>query len=168
MEEEFDNTLDKLQELFDLLSNYKYELHYRDDCEYEYLEEGSVCITILNPYSENKMYIDLEEEFTLSYGVYHEHFYPDCDGYNEMVKTINGILDNELCSATMYSGQPLKWLGSTTITKAESLQLPIKDVFSFILKIKEFKIRLHTDGGEVHYDFWNPMDDRVVIIKKKA
>lgn len=36
------------------------------------------------------------------------------------------------------------------------------------LKIKEFKIRLHTDGGEVHYDFWNPVDDRVVIIKKKA
>ena len=47
MQEEFDNTLDKLQELFDLLSNYKYELHYRDDCEYEYLEEGSVCITCL-------------------------------------------------------------------------------------------------------------------------
>ena len=74
-----------------------------------------LCITILNPYSENKMYIDLEEEFTLSYGAYHEHFYPDRDGYNEMVKTINGILDNELCSATMYSGQPLKWLGSTAI-----------------------------------------------------
>ncbi|WP_238727465.1 hypothetical protein [Diplocloster modestus] len=115
MGEDFDNKLDKLQELCDLLSNYKYELHYRDNCEYEYLEEGSVCITILNPYSENKMYIDLEEEFTLSYGAYHEHFYPDRDGYNEMVKTINGILDNELCSATMYSGQPLKWLGSTAI-----------------------------------------------------
>ena len=168
MGEEFDDTLDKLQELCGLLSNYKYEEHDHDDCEYKYLDEASVCITILNPYSENKMYIDLEEEFTLSYGAYHEHYNPDSDGYNEMVKTMQGILNNELCSAAMYSGEPLKWLGSTTISKTESIQLPIKDIFSFILKTKEFKNRLNMDGGEVHYDFWNPVDDRVVKIKRKA
>lgn len=114
------------------------------------------------------MYIDLEEEFTLSYGAYHEHYYPNSTDYKEMVQTIKGILDNELCSATMYSGEPLKWLGSTTITKAESRERPIKDVFSFILKIKEFKIRLNTDGGEIYYNFWNPSDDRVIKIAKKA
>jgi len=168
MGEEFDDTLDKLQELCDFLSGCKYELHKRDDGEYQYLDEESVCITIPNPYSDNKMYIDLEDEFTLSYGAYHAHYDPDSDGYNEMVETIKGFLDNELCCASMYSGEPLKWLGSTTLTKAESIQRPIKDVFSFILKIKEFKIRLNTDGGEVHYDFWNPADDRIVKIKKKA
>ena len=106
------------------------------------------------------MYIDREEEFTLSYGAYHEHYYPNSTDYKEMVQTIKGILDNELCSATMYSGEPLKWLGSTTITKAESRERPLKDVFSFILKIKEFKIRLNTDGGEIYYNFWKDVYKR--------
>ncbi len=167
MGEEFDDTCDKLQELCDLLSGWNYELHYRDNGEYDYLDEASVCITILNPYSDNQMYIDLEEEFTLSYGAFHEHYSPDCNGYHEMVKTMQEILDNNLCIATMYYSEPLKWLGSTTLTKDESLQCPIKEVFSFILKIKEFKTRLNTDGGEVHYDFWNPADDRVIKIDKK-
>ena len=168
MEEDFIDACDVLQELCGLLSGYRYELHYHDNGEYEYLNETGVCITIFNPYSENKMYIDLEEEFTLSYGAYHEHYYPNSTDYKEMVQTIKGILDNELCSATMYSGEPLKWLGSTTITNADSRERSIKDVFSFILKIKEFKIRLNTDGGEIYYNFWNPSDDKVIKITKKA
>lgn len=168
MEEDFIETHVALQEFCDLLNGYRYELHYHDEGEYEYLDETGVCITISNPYSENKMYIDLEEEFTLSYGTYHGHYYPDDNGYKEMAKTIKGILGNELCTATMYSDDPLKWLGSTTITKSESSERSIKDVFSFILKIKEFKTRLDTNGGEVHYNFWNPTDDRVIKLKKKV
>ncbi|MEW4411451.1 hypothetical protein [Clostridium sp. AN503] len=167
MGEDFIDTHDALQELCDLLSGYQYELHYHDDDEYEYLDEADVCITIPNPYSKNKIYIDLEEEFTLSYGIYHEHYYPNKNDYKEMAKTLIGILNNELCSATMYSGEPLQWLGSTTITKSESSERPIKDVFSFIFKIKEFKTRLNTNGGEVHYNFWNPTDDRIIKLEKK-
>lgn len=70
MEEDFIDACDVLQELCGLLSGYRYELHYHDNGEYEYLNETGVCITIFNPYSENKMYIDLQEEFTLSYGAY--------------------------------------------------------------------------------------------------
>lgn len=42
MEEGFIDTCDVLQELCGLLSGYRYELHYHDNSEYEYLNETGV------------------------------------------------------------------------------------------------------------------------------
>lgn len=167
MKHEFSHAAEKLQEICDLLNHCKYEIHYRDDGEYNYLTELDVCITIPSPYSDEKMYLDLDEEFTLSWGAYHEHYSPDVSGYKNMLEMMNGILNNELCSATMYYGETLKWLGSTFITRTESTELPVREIFSFIYKTREFKKKLDTNGGQVHYDFWNPAYNRIIKIDKK-
>lgn len=160
--------VEKLDELCALLSDQQIEVHKAPDTdpEYHYLGEGCVCITVLNPYSNSKMFIDLDGEFTLTYGAYHSHFYADTGEYEEVVKAILGLLKNEICSASIYYGTDKKWLGSTSIQK-DDINKPFKEIFSFVLKEKEFKSKLKLYGGEVQYIFWNPSDNRTIQIPVK-
>lgn len=141
-------------------------LTHRNGSIRHYLGECYVCITILNPYSDSKMFIDLEDEFTLTYGAYHSHFFADTGEYEEMVKEIQGLLKNEICSAALYYGTDKKWLGSTSIPK-DDINKPFKEIFSFVMKKKEFKSKLRSYGGEVQYIFWNPSDNRTIQIPAK-
>lgn len=75
MTDEIENTSNKKEELCDLLSGYSYEIHQKDEGEYHYLEEDDICITVQNTDGSKVMYLDLEEEFTLSFGAFHEHFF---------------------------------------------------------------------------------------------
>lgn len=160
--------VEKLVELCTLLADQQIEVHKAPDAdpEYHYLGEGYVCITILNPYSDSKMFIDLEDEFTLTYGAYHSHFFADTGEYEEMVKEMQGLLKNEICSASLYYGTDKKWLGSTSIQK-DDINKPFNEIFSFVMKKKEFKSKLRSYGGEVQYIFWNPSDNRTIQIPAK-
>lgn len=160
--------IEKLDELCALLANQQIEVHKAPDAdpEYHYLGEGCVCITVLNPYSDSKIFIDLDDEFTLSYGAYHSHFFADTGQYEEMIKVIHGLLKNEICSASIYYGTDKKWLGST-ITQRDNVNKPFKEIFSFVLKEKTFKRKLRLYGGEVQYTFWNPSDNRAIQILAK-
>lgn len=163
------NPTEKLDELCALLADQQIEVHKAPDAdpEYAYLDEGCVCITVLNPYSDSKMFIDLDDEFTLTYGAYHSHFFADTGEFEEMIKEMQGFLKNETCSASLYYGTDKKWLGSTVISK-DDISKPFKEVFSFVLKAKEFKSKLKSNGGEIQYIFWNPADNRTIQIPAKC
>ena len=159
--------VDKLPELQFLLSETKFEFHREgdEDEEYQYLKKGDVCITVQNPYQSAPMFIDLNDEFTLTYGAYHDHYYPDLQGYEEMVSNMQGILKNEICLAALYYGSEKRWLGSTGIAKSQ-LMRPVKEIFDFVWKQSEFRKNLKDYGGEAQFCFWNPVDDRIIKIPK--
>lgn len=158
------NPVDKLDEILSGLQNYNVEVHKsgEDNEEYKYLENGDVCITILNPYQDNKLFIDLDDEFTLTYCQCHCHYFADTDGYREVTKDIYAILKNDSCSSSLYCGNPPKWLGSSFIQKSQIES--VEKNFHFVLKIAEFKKKLDVQGGKAEYHFWNPIDDRIVDI----
>lgn len=161
------NPVDQVNELCNIFKGYHWEIHKAGDQDYEYLEADSLCITVLNPYSDFKMYIDLDEEFTLSYHAFHSHYSPWLGEYNDMLKTLRGFLNNEICSASLYHGESRKWLASACISREESLNSSVRETFSFVYKTPEFKKKLDSGGGQVHYSFWNPVDDKVIEIDRK-
>lgn len=163
------NPLDMLDDIQKRLQGYTFEIHRADDeeDEYDYLEEGSVCITVLNPYQDNNLFIDLSGEFTLTFDISHCHYFAELDDYDNMLSDVLGILKNECCSAALYYGQTKKWLGSGFIRK-EELSKPIKTLFSYVLRIPEFRKKLNSQGGEVQFQFWNPVDDRTVVVPKQS
>ena len=148
--------VNKIDDLCKLLTGIEYEIHRHDEYEYSYLNEDSICITVINPYTGQKMYIDLEEEFTITFDAYHAHYSPDSYEYALLVQFIKQILNNEICVATLYCGKDRKWMGSTTCSIDEIQSMSIKQLFAHIYKTREFKDKLIANGGTAEFIFWNP------------
>lgn len=161
--------VEKPDELCALFADQKLEIHKAPDSdpEYHYLREGCVCITVLNPYADSKMFIALDAEFTLTYDAYHRHFSAETWEYEEPVKEVQSFLKNERCSAAIYCGAEKEWLGSKRIQKDET-DKSFQEIFPYILKEKEFRSKLNAYGGEVQYVFWDPSDNRTVPIPQGA
>lgn len=158
------NPTARLQEICSILKDYEFEVHKAGEADYEYLKEDSVCITILNPYADRKLYIDLDSEFTLSFHAFHSHYDASQEEYEFMMEQLREILSNHMGVAGIYYGAEKNWLGSTCISKEEMQIRSVKDIFYHVYKTKEFKRKLKEYGGEVQYRFWNPADDQTITI----
>lgn len=158
--------MSKLTELCELLKDYSPVVHSScdPDPEYEYLESGCACITLQNPFTDGQMFIDLEGEFTVTCVGSHKHYFACVSGFDSLKNDVFKILHNELCAASLYYGSDKQWLGSLFISRSDLTQREFHDVFQFILSIPEFKKELKDNGGIAEYCFWNPLDNRSVVI----
>lgn len=160
---------DLLEELCRLFPEGSIEIHWAGEAdeEYHYLREGEICLTAKSPGGE-KLFLDLTDEFTLSFGAFHAHYAPDVSEYREMLADLRQILENKVCSGALYwfSGGEKKWLGSTLVSRQE-LSRPVKEVISFVLRQKEFRQKLREHGGEARFSFWDPADDLVAEIPRQ-
>lgn len=86
----------------------------------------SIRFTAINSYTGQKMYIDLEEEFTVTFDAYHAHYGPDSYEYELLVQFIKQLLNNELCVVALYCQKDREWLGSTTCSREQIQGMPIK------------------------------------------
>lgn len=162
------NPIDKIDDLCQLLTGIEYEIHRHDEGEYSYLTEDFVCITVINPYTGQKLYIDLEEEFTITFDAYHEHYAPVPCEYELLIQFIKQTLNNEICMATLYCGKDRKWLGSTTYSREEIQSMSVKQLFSYIYKVREFRKELNEKGGTAEFIFWNPQYCVIKVIEAKS
>ena len=159
--------INQMDDLCKLLTGIEYDIHRHDEGEYRYLKEDAICITAINPYTGQKMYIDLEEEFTVSFDAYHAHYDPDSYEYGLLVQFIKQLLNNELCVVTLYCQKDREWLGSTTCSREEAQRMPIKQLFSHVYKTREFKNKLTANGGTAEFVFWNPQDNVIKVIEAR-
>lgn len=149
------NPINKKDELCGMLENKKieYEIHTSNDKseEYEYLENGDLCITVINPNYEIYLYIDLEDkgEITLSFADWHSHYGIYEDEFNFLVDDINSILDNKKCSRVIRSGKG--WLGSKLINSSEEGKY--KEDLDKMPEI--FKQEIESMRGSITFYYWN-------------
>ena len=165
-----ENTLDKKEELCALLRGHSYEIHQRDDGEYHYLGDGDICITVINAdEKKDNLYLDLDEEFTLTFGAFHNHY--DCSqyGYNELVADLKGILESKIAAASIYHyyGGKLNWLGSCLISAEETECKTVRQIFQYVFNAKDFRNDLEQYGGEACYEFWDSRYDKTIKINRK-
>lgn len=166
---DIENALDKKEDLCQLLKDFPYEIYQRDNGEYHYLEEGNICITVQNADKSKKLYLDLEEEFTLTFGSFHSHYNCSQNGYDELVADLKGILVSKIGTASIYHHYKgkLNWLGSLMISIEEAENKTIKQIFRHVFQTRDFRNDLDQYGGEVIYEFWNSCYDKRIIIDKK-
>lgn len=165
-----ENTLDKKEELCELLKGFSYEIHLRDDDEYHYLKDGDICITLKNADKDkDKLYLDLEEEFTLTFGAFHNHYDCSQNGYDELVTDLNGILQSKIGVASIYHyyDGKLNWLGSRLISIEETESQTVKQIFQHTYHAKDFRNDLERYGGEACYIFWDSRFDKTIKIEQK-
>lgn len=144
------------------LKDYAYEVHTNADEGYDYLDDISYCLTLKNPDGE-ELFIDLEGEFTLSYGGWHTHYFASNSEFECLKKDIISILTNNLGIVTLLVNG--KWLGrSTTPNPITNKEQAIRKVRDVIDNTSEFIRKVHRKGVEVSCKFWNKKLDSMVIL----
>lgn len=153
------NPADKLQEIQTFLTGQEFQVYTGEDREYEYLDEGYYCITLRNT-KGNPLYIDLTDEFTLTYKEYwHCHYDPDSRGYFEMLDDLRGLLDNKLLVLDIYSKE--RWESSSLLDFDHATVADIDRQISVLPK--EIVRRIKQDGAEIRLQFWD--EDKSKIIR---
>ena len=164
------NPIDKAKDLLQLLKEYYPLVKTKNDLGYDWLEEETdLCIEVLstdNPIG--KLYIVCEDggEFTLCFDA-HAHYYSCEQEYQRMCSDLRDILNNEMCSANLYSKSDGTWYGGGFFSCA-SIALPVREVFDFLWENPETAARLQTSGYEVKYCFWDSKQNQTVETNPSA
>ena len=157
------NPLSKVSSLKVLLKDYTFDIHSnydegQDDVELEY-----ITFILKNPAGE-ELTIDLDEEFTLSFGGWHTHYMATEEDYECLKNDIMSFLNNKLASVTFTVNG--KWIGSSTtdnpIVNKEKAIEKTYDVFgydNFFLK------KINRSGVKLECNFWNPEMDTNIILE---
>ena len=160
-----DEAIDPVYKLYCMkafLKDYCYEVHTNADEGYDYLDDVSYCLTLRNTDGE-ELFIDLEGEFTLSYGGWHTHYFASDSEYECLKEDIISILTSKLGAVTLLVDG--KWFGSSTtpspITTKEQAIEKVRDVID---NTREFVRKVHRKGVEVTCKFWDGKLDSVVVL----
>lgn len=152
----------KLYSLEAFLKEYTFEVHTNTDEGYEYLDDISYCIT-LNNAEGNELFIDLEGEFTLTYGEWHTHYMATNDGYECLKEDILSILQNKWGIVVFIVDG--KWFGSSTtefpITTPKRAIGKVEYVFG---EAKEFINEIQEKGVEIQCRYWDSSLDAIYQI----
>lgn len=167
---------DKLNEIRGLLDgmNIKYEVHCHDEGEFSYLSDNEICIKIPNPYTDDTnrtVFIDLQDEISLYFGAeWHEHYCLNEEDYCEFCETLSEFMKNEICSAAVFIGEDLRWHGSMIADRKSVAEKSAEKIFAecFHDSDKTFRRSWEEKGAEIHFRFWNPADDKTVVIERKV
>lgn len=155
---------EKLVEIRALLDELavKYEVHFHDEGEYSYLGDGCVCVTAINPNVDRPLFIDLDDEFTVSFGrAWHTHYDPE--GFDSLKDELTRILKNEVGVAEFFTTGEQKWVLSS-IASAEDIETGavLKEpwICKCLKNYRQYQI-------EVSFIFWDPCLDKTTVIEKR-
>ena len=124
-------------------------------------------LLISNADSEHELTIDFNEgSYILYFGVHHEH-YNSKDETDELLRTIDDILNDCKCVISISYNQEEKphYLGSQLISPEQALNTPVEELFDFIFKIPEFRKKIKRFGGKAHIQFWDPSMDLTIVVE---
>lgn len=157
------NPLSKVSSLKVLLKDYTFDIHSnydegQDDVDIEY-----ITFLLKNPAGE-ELTIDLDEEFTLSFGGWHTHYMATEEDYECLKNDIMSFLNNKLASVTFTVNG--KWIGSSTtdnpIVNKEKAIEKTYDVFGYD---NYFLKKINRSGVKLECNFWNPEMDTNIILE---
>lgn len=90
------------EKILALIRGQRYLIHHADEADYAYLGTDGVCIEVLNDTDSGSLYIDREDEYTLSFDCHHTHYACTADeDICSMLETIGGILRNSICAVSV-------------------------------------------------------------------
>ncbi len=139
------------QELTELFKDFPIITHTNEEQTYEYLGEGDVELEILQPKRGSSLFIEITGEFTLSFGDWHAHYYPDLYYFSELKKDALAIVRGEYGVVSVR--EKGKWRGSTLLQEKLSPDISAE---ALIEKLTERSILQRVKGRVVTFciEYW--------------
>jgi hypothetical protein len=157
------NPLSKVSSLKVLLKNYDFEIHTNKDERKDNVELEYITFILKNSEGE-ELTIDLDEEFTLSFGGWHTHYMATEEYYECLKNDVMSFLNNKLATVTFTING--KWIGSSTtdlpITSKEQAVDKTYEVFRYD---NHFLNKIKRNGVKLECNFWNPELDYSIILE---
>lgn len=147
----------------------KYKIQSKDDNEYSYLEENELSISIPNPYLSHAIFINLQSEISLFYANWHAHYLYDETDHAEFCETLAAILNNMLCSASVFLGEgdECKLNESVLAEKSDVESKPPEEAFAGNRIMAQVdREQWEKNGSTVRFVFWNPKYNKTVTIER--
>lgn len=147
----------------------KYKIYVKDDNEYSYLEENELSIRIPNPYCSHAIFINLQSEISIYFADWHGHYCYDETDYAEFCETLSAILNNSVCSASVFlgEGEDCKWNGSTLAEKSDIENMSPEEAYAGNCIMAQVKReQWEKNGATVRFVFWDPKYNKTVTIEK--
>lgn len=140
-------TLEKTNELLDLLAEYRTEKHTFEDKGYDFLDVGQYFVTVRNPEETNNLSIKLGNEFTLFFGGWHKEYDANDEGFKEMVKLLQSIIDCSQCVYVLSSLSVSRYAIGKVLSEKEVNDRNVKAIINAYqefkgIKLKNVKLRL--------------------------
>lgn len=144
-----------LAELTELLKAYNPEIHTGKDSDYDYLGDGEFCIILKNQ-TGNELFIDLTDEFTVSFDYWHSHYFD----YESLKRCVFQLLNNERCVFIVFIGE--RWMGSGTSEKPFETKAEVKEEMKDFLYRDESVQEARDNGVEARIVYWDESKNRTI------
>ncbi len=150
MTEKANYTNSKRDQVLSLLGALKFEEHTYQDKGYEFLEVDSTFITIYNPNNQERISIELGEEFRLFFGGWQTKFDANDDGCFLFINAVKGILSSLLSVYVLEVEDGIKHELAETFSIND-----IKEVAILIPAFKKYKLK----NAKLRINTWNGIKD---------
>lgn len=139
---------------------YNLIVHTKQEKDYNWLsDENCYSIEIKNSHKDSEsLFIDLEDEITISHGNWHCHYYyEDRDDFEEAMDKVDNILKSKDCHLTIFSNGKSFASGSSLNKEKYSKEDALKFVKTFFdgETLKEFTKTFKQYGVIIKFEFWD-------------
>ena len=154
------------KEIIKSLKEYNPIIHTNKEKEYNWLKDNNCSIEIKNK-DNDSLYIDLEDEITISYGLWHTHYYcEDKIDFEEALSTIENILNNKECVLLIYCNKKLFGSGSEINKEKYTLEEAIDFIDAFFNKTSVIKL-FQEYGANIKVNYWDKTKNYELFIDKE-
>ena len=157
---------EKLDELLSFLDRQELITYTAEDEGFDYLEDGQVCIGVLNAAEGDDLFIDLQEDFTVAFGDWTAQYEPDEEGFAAMCREVKGILNGTVYIAVVYVRED--WICSLSVDRKEirraELLARVRD-FLHTADCDALIDRIQANGASIHCSWWMPGKERKIRVR---
>ena len=158
------NKKDVCNILLNHLSDYYPIIHTNKEKDYNWLKENGFRIEIKNV-KGNELFIDLQDEITISFYKWHCHF--NTDDYDDVVNNVKSIIQNKECIIIFNCNNKCYGSGwsinKKKYTKKESYEFLKQFMGKNFLKNRVFQ----QYGVDIEFLFWNNIDNYEIHLEKE-
>lgn len=131
----------KADELLRLLAGHKTEKHTYKDKGYDFLDVGQYFVTVKNPEGTNNLSVKIGNEFTLFFAGCQKEYSATEEGFAEMVKVLQAIIDCSLCVYALYTEGSSRFTIGRILKEKELNDRMIKELIYSCQEFRGIKFR---------------------------
>lgn len=153
---------DKIQELQQILKGPEITTHLNDEEGYEYLEKGHVCMEVQNPGAGDNLFLDVEDQFTLSFGEWDSQYAATEADFKLLCEDLNLLLNKKMYTVVVYVKDD--WICSLTVREKEIRKNNLLDHIRDFLHSADcdaFIDLMQKEGASIRCTFWGEKTKKV-------
>lgn len=134
-------TLEKTDELLSLLAGYKTKKYTFENRGYDFLDVGQLFVKVENPEKTNDLSIKTGDVFTLFFAGTQKEFPADEQGFNELKKSVQAIIECSQCVYVLNTTNGSRYAIGDVLSEKEINNKTIKSIISSFSEFKDQKVR---------------------------